>query len=233
MTRSKLFHKTCSIISIGLVIYLGALLAILVGCRPVEAPIEPEFVDTSFLLDEPCEPPCWYGLIPGESTEDQLDDVLSTLPFVEKDSVRKSEHVSKGIIVDGKEVDYNCKGAIGGFCGYVIVVDKVIQMISHEIMYALPLETVIEKLGKPDYVYYTASSPHGDGCFVMLDWQERAIIAEILDRRKRQTCIDLAEGKAFDADMLVTGLIYQSKEAQIPDQCGKLPCVPWPGFADR
>jgi hypothetical protein len=212
---------------------LFVILQLLAGCGMLEPQKEPEIADRSFISGEPCEPPCWYGLIPGESTEDQLDDVLSTLPFVEKDSIRKWEHVSKGIIVDGNEVDYNCMVANGGICGYIIVANGVIQVISHKIIYELPLETVIEKLGQPDYVIYTPYSPHGDGCEINLDWLDRGIIARLVEPRKKQSCIDLAEGRALDSDMLVTGLIYQSKAAQVPDRCGKLPCVPWPGFLEK
>jgi hypothetical protein len=42
--------------------------------------------------------------------------------------------------------------ANGGICGYIIVANGVIQVISHKIIYELPLETVI---GQPDYVIYT------------------------------------------------------------------------------
>lgn len=34
---------------------------------PKPTPIPVEFQDRSFLTGEPCEAPCWYGLVPGIS----------------------------------------------------------------------------------------------------------------------------------------------------------------------
>lgn len=52
------------------------LLPILAACR--ESPP----VDTSLLTGEPCEPPCWQGLVPGVSTEDQIMKYVQDSDYV-------------------------------------------------------------------------------------------------------------------------------------------------------
>jgi hypothetical protein len=213
---------------------LFVILQLLAGCSLLDPQKEPEIADRSFITGDPCEAPCWYDLIPGESPESLAEEVLAELPFVHQNLIRVWENTAFLDFTDGTHIDYTCvEGDENPPCGHIYLADGIVQYIGYNVLYQLPLETIFEKLGKPDYVLYTASSPHGDGCTVMLDWLERGISAEIIHTRKRQTCIDLAEGRAFDADILVTDLIYQSKATQVPDRCGQLPCVPWPGFTDR
>jgi hypothetical protein len=41
----------------------------------------------SFLSDEPCAAPCWYGLVPGESSKADVLRVLAELPFVDMSTI--------------------------------------------------------------------------------------------------------------------------------------------------
>jgi hypothetical protein len=56
------------------------------GCR------EPPPLDTSLLTGEPCEPPCWQGLTPGESTEEDVAEFMRATRFVDTRSVRRSSY---------------------------------------------------------------------------------------------------------------------------------------------
>lgn len=38
--------------------------------------------DNSFLSGQPCLPPCWYGIIPGETSEQSAWQILQELPYV-------------------------------------------------------------------------------------------------------------------------------------------------------
>jgi hypothetical protein len=46
-------------------------------------PFSKGFRDTNFdmLLDSPCDPPCWYGVIPGVTTKNELKNIVETLPY--------------------------------------------------------------------------------------------------------------------------------------------------------
>ncbi|HUW14593.1 MAG TPA: hypothetical protein VM537_33040, partial [Anaerolineae bacterium] len=59
-------------------VVLGVLiLGLCVGCGEPPPP-----VDTSLLTGEPCEPPCWQGLTPGESTEEDVAEFMKATRFV-------------------------------------------------------------------------------------------------------------------------------------------------------
>ncbi len=44
--------------------------------------MDPALADRSLLTNEPCAPPCWYGLVPDVSTKDEVINKLQTLPFI-------------------------------------------------------------------------------------------------------------------------------------------------------
>lgn len=56
---------------------------------------EPPPLDMSLLTGEPCEPPCWQGLTPGVSTEDEVMDLLRTSELVDQSSIFRGE-VTRG-----------------------------------------------------------------------------------------------------------------------------------------
>jgi hypothetical protein len=56
---------------------------------------EPPPVDTSLLTGEPCEPPCWQGLVAGVSTEDEAERLLTSSGLVNRDSIYRGS-LSRG-----------------------------------------------------------------------------------------------------------------------------------------
>ncbi|HUW96179.1 MAG TPA: hypothetical protein VMW58_10365 [Anaerolineae bacterium] len=68
-------------VSLGLLI-----LGLCVGCG------EPPPLDMSLLTGEPCQPPCWQGLTPGESTEEDVAEFMRATRFVDTRSVRRSSY---------------------------------------------------------------------------------------------------------------------------------------------
>ncbi len=83
--------------------YLSAslvLLAILTSCAGQGTPV-PSTPDNSLLTGKPCKPPCWQGLIPGQSTWEETSDFLAVNPFV------KGNLGSKLYAPNGKEFTQN------------------------------------------------------------------------------------------------------------------------------
>lgn|SRR5574341_27052 len=67
----------------------GVLASCAEPCRsdtPVVSAANRNQVDQSLIAGEPCVPPCWQGLIPGESTDADTLTTLTDLPFVANDS---------------------------------------------------------------------------------------------------------------------------------------------------
>ena len=73
---------------------LGVLMvAMSVGCG------EPPPLDMSLLTGEPCEPPCWQGLSPGESTEEDVAEFIRTTRFVDTRTIYRGRITRGGDVV--------------------------------------------------------------------------------------------------------------------------------------
>jgi hypothetical protein len=92
------------------------------------------------------------------------------------------------------------------------------------IQYQLSIQTVIDKLGEPDYVYFT--SPHGDICLLDLDWQARGITVRLVDRHSTRLCHELRDETPVDPDLSITEVLYLSEKAIVPDRCEGSSCIP-------
>ncbi|NIN68634.1 MAG: hypothetical protein GTO63_28795, partial [Anaerolineae bacterium] len=72
---------------IALVVCLSSAMIYLTSCERAEH--EP-LVAEGLLTGEPCGPPCWQGLVPGTSTEAEVDEFLAASEYV--DGVSKEEY---------------------------------------------------------------------------------------------------------------------------------------------
>ena len=89
-----------------------ALLVLLLVASVRCGPLVP--VDDSLLTGSPCKPPCWQGLTPGVSTEDQVNEFLRSSPFVQRSTIYRAR-VARGAEMAGVSIDWlstaNVQGA--------------------------------------------------------------------------------------------------------------------------
>jgi len=206
-------------------------LLVLTGCNTTPK-LDPTLIDISFSTEQPCKPPCWQGLELDESTTDQAYEKLAGLPFVYQGSIKTWNHVTLFGFSDATMISYKCKESKGEICGTLVISDGLLKVSSHRIHYHLPLQSVIDKLGEPNYVIYSPYTSHGDGCMADLDWREKNVFVRIIDSNT-QLCHDIQVGEALDPNIGVTEVYYLVKEAFIPNQCQEYNCVLWPGFKQK
>ena len=139
-------------------LFLAPLFAIIcAGCGP------PPPLDTSLLTGEPCEPPCWQGLTPGESTLEEVNEWMRTSGFVNTQSVSRSTHTRLtrgGDEVAGVSIWWCsraglCRGRSNRFSTEGGVLDD----ITIRPDYPLTLERLFERYGPPEK--YVANVPIG------------------------------------------------------------------------
>ena len=110
---------------------------------------EPPPVDTSLLTGEPCEPPCWQGLTPGESTLQEVNEFVRTAGFVNPQTLFRS-----GVYRGGERVGLSIEwgSAAGRGRGYndFIVESGVLKYIIIYPDYDLSLERLFERYGPPE-----------------------------------------------------------------------------------
>ncbi|NIN64989.1 MAG: hypothetical protein GTO63_09870 [Anaerolineae bacterium] len=124
-------------------VYSLALLPILAGCG--ESPP----LDMSLLTGEPCEPPCWQGLTPGESTLQEVNEFMRTSRFVDPQTVDRSQ-LDRGGQPVGLIIWW--LSTVGGGRGYnsFSIEDGVLNYMTIYPDYPLTLERLIERYGPPE-----------------------------------------------------------------------------------
>ena len=109
----------------------------------------------SFLLpDATCESPCWNGITPGKTTEEQLVADLKTIPIVAKDSIITNggpRYIFDNLVFFSLPLEVK---AIA-----FILKNKVVMILFSEKL-GITIGQVVEKVGQPEYIItYPAFQP--------------------------------------------------------------------------
>ena len=139
-------------ISIPLFCFAFLIAAIASGCG------EPPPLDMSLLTGEPCEPPCWQGLTPGESTEEDVAEFIRATRFVDTRTVYRGRMTRGGEVVG---VSIQWRSTVGGGRGSNAfrIEGGVLKDITINPDYPLTLERLFGRYGPPEK--YRAILPIG------------------------------------------------------------------------
>jgi hypothetical protein len=129
-------------------VYSLALLPILAGCG------EPPPVDTSLLTGEPCEPPCWQGLVPGVSTEEEVDEFVRTSELVDQTTLFRGDITRGTGQVVGVSVQWWSRADMAGvprqFGNDFTLEGGVLQYMTIFLDVEVTLEDLLERYGAPE-----------------------------------------------------------------------------------
>jgi hypothetical protein len=95
--------------------------------------------DRSLFTGSPCAPPCWQGIIPGETTAEEALQILQSSPYVKRKGIEKTGSYALGAI------GAYWKAGSGGVS--VRLRDGLAYQIALGIPYRLTLGEVIEEFG--------------------------------------------------------------------------------------
>ncbi len=116
--------------------------------QPTYTP-RPTVVDPGLAYGTPCEPPCWWGMVPGQSTHEDADQA--------KEQIRDS---GWGHCIGGSDLGFGvmpspwpCDQAPDIL---VTCDDDVIDAIRGPIGFYYPVGTLVEKFGSPERLYHEA-----------------------------------------------------------------------------
>jgi hypothetical protein len=192
-----------------------------------------EWVDRSFLTDEPCQAPCWYGLILDQSSEEDLLDTLSELHFIDQESIR----LSRGYSILGDEnaviADWGCLDPKTNLCGGAWFEHGTLKSLWYSVGYNLPYSLVVEKLGPPEYIEYGPYHPDVGGCQLLLEWPSIGISTRSIDDRTDFHCRAIEAGKGIKKNLNVGAIFFyvpEYFEAEVPGCCKR---IEWPGFSEN
>jgi hypothetical protein len=188
-------------------------------------------IDKSFLTDEPCPPPCWYGLKVGESSEEEVREAVSSLQFIRSSSIREWGAVW---INDksAEEIIWSCYQIDKTLCGGALVSNDRLKRIWFIVGYSMNLSEVVSKLGHPAYVDYGFVGVEVLGCEITMYWPEKLIAVSSIDERKISLCENLDDGQGLDPSRLADTIYYYVEDGFSDEPGGCCARLAWPGFID-
>jgi len=119
------------------------ILGLCVGCG------EPPPLDMSLLTGEPCEPPCWQGLTPGESTEEDVAEFIRATGFVDTRTIYRGRLTRRGEVV-GVSIQWRSTAGVGGRSNSFHIEGGVLKDIIISPDYDLTLQRLFERYGPPE-----------------------------------------------------------------------------------
>lgn len=186
-------------------------------------------IDRSFLIDQPCGAPCWYRLIPGVSSKEDVINALKDIPFIEHNSIK--EYGTKWNDDDSaKSIIFACSHPMKNDCGELVISKDNLKLISLSVNFPLDIETVINKLGPPSYVDYGVYAPEVGGCIISFNWPKLNIEASNLDTRNNELCTIIDNMHYIPRKINIQSMSYTVDEAFNLEPGGCCQRIEWPGF---
>jgi hypothetical protein len=141
---------------------------------------DPARVDRSLLTGVPCEPPCWQELIPGESTVEDVLEVLENAPFVDVASIQRTSFDERETIEWQSSVSERASWETSPI-GVVELSEGRVSSILVNLEYELGLQELVGLMGEPaGYFVFSHDSPAGPVCYtysVGFVWPENGLVA--------------------------------------------------------
>ncbi len=206
------------------------------GCQPREERIfsmDPARADRSFLTDEPCAAPCWYGLVPDVSSEEEVISTLQTLPFVTASTITVTQETNPLQNFD-RIVRFECLEAGPGQCGTATFAGGKLKTLGVSFLIPVTLETVVERRGPPEYVVYGRVTPERNDCLLTFVWPAAQFVVHRLVISSGRACDQLREGQGVSPKLILESVSYRAADRfAIYKREGGRAWVAWPGFSDR
>jgi hypothetical protein len=105
---------------------------------------------STILEDTGCSPPCWNQITPGETTKQEVLNILPTLAEVETGSVEDAETLTGGFY---NHVSWSFIEHTGDYSGQIFFQDEIVSTIAiYNKKGSLTFDDAVNLLGEPEYV---------------------------------------------------------------------------------
>jgi hypothetical protein len=226
-------------------ITIFAVLALLSSCR-WNAPIptstqvptltvisDTDLLDQSWLLDEPCKAPCWYELELEHSTQQEAEEAILSLPFIEP----SHDPYSIGLRISGNKEEeliyFDCVEPQGVPCAILGFVNSVLVEIMIVPNFHITFADVVEKIGAPDVMRAEPVAPSATECQVSLIWADRQMSIAYWESKRgsnRDLCQIVRKDQKPPLDLIVYFVSY--KVLNEDDISLSKVIYPWNGFIE-
>ena len=201
--------------------------------RPTTTPLPNHIQDRSWLTGDPCSPPCWYGLHLDESTEQDVLEVIETLPFIDSDEVSISNSGFTNLMTEEYFLSTDIRAPkIGHSFIRLRIGEGVLFHIKFSLNYTISIGEVVDEIGAPDELRINPDY-NTEYCDVELYWlpQQLIVTTRLNDDDWEEKCGEIGNNNPLERDLTVdyVELIHRDwLTATFNGDDG----YNWPGFSD-
>ncbi len=186
----------------------------LIGC--VKHTPSDDLLDKSPFTGNPCSPPCWHGLMVGESDESEVLSILPQLIFINQDTIRT--HRMSLLSIDfkthipGVRFTANCIYP-NEKCLTIDVADDILTEIDIILNYEKIAGEAIKDLGNPDYVGYKNLGAEQIMCAVYLVWKTKQLILSSTFegiKNVKNNCYVVRDAGKPSSNLIISEVSYSS-----------------------
>jgi hypothetical protein len=127
---------------------------------------------SNVIEDNSCLPPCWKGIVPGETNRQEALSIITKLPDVNQSNIKTGS-----IITNNDSISWNFPPRTGDKYGYIFIDNDLVFGLGFvPDKNALPLDAAIKYLGDPESIiaiYNQAEVPY---LVVYFMWQSKGIV---------------------------------------------------------
>lgn len=190
------------------------------------------YTDTSILTNDPCAPPCWYGLTPNESAADEVVSALRGIQFLNPESIREREteywDPVAHVYLHGELVAADCRHPQGLQCVGITAADGRVKEITVFLNFPIVMGEVIRSLGEPDYLRVFQQGGQFPGCHTQLLYVDEQVVFASKEEDTGGTgsaCIRGSWDPFTSPGLRIQKIVYESEQwfVAIPDGDMDLP----------
>jgi hypothetical protein len=151
-----------------LVIYMGLVSA----CQLITGENQSDLQSEHIVLDNPCASPCWYGIIPGQTSHDEALAILRQQSFVDQETI----HIDLAGNISWRQVGVSTGDVTGG----ILFADGTVESINLRYFEPpLSIQQLLDLMGPPQAAETAYIFPGVDRIGNMMIWPEQGLRAEL------------------------------------------------------
>lgn len=218
-------------------------LLFLVGClnndEETQVPVDQQ--DHSWLEGIPCSVPCWFGLIPDQSTKNDVLSIIKNISFIDSESIVSRSSQFHDVTTDEYFpairilAQYKIQKGERGNVRFLVSGDK-LRLIEATLNYEVSLGKLVQIFGRPDIIM-AIEQPQISGdsyCSIRIFWVDKQLFVWYQDRDQvtwLKTCEQVSNGSQISSSQLIYTFSITNRDygKQILKNENVLT---WPGFLD-
>ena len=140
------------------------------------------FQSSTVLTSTECEPPCWNGIRPGETTLTDVSNVLRHIEGVDQQSITANSPITGG---DAESISWFFEPPLRDLSGTAYFENEIVTAISLLTVNSLKLEDVFDHFGEPELVWAEiAPSSYQESVELCLIYLEKGLLIKSMIETK-------------------------------------------------